>query len=74
LRRRRDGRRDAGRTGFESFPRDDLDIRCTRTLAGPEAGSVCYVDSPRLEVVMTGSPTASRMAGLLAEAHGKLLG
>jgi hypothetical protein len=61
---------------FESFPRDDLDVRCTRTLAGagPEAGSVCNVDGPRLEVVMTGSPTASRMASLLAEAHRKLLG
>jgi hypothetical protein len=35
---------------------------------------VCHVDGPRLEVVMTGSPTASRMASLLAEVHRKLLG
>jgi hypothetical protein len=55
---------------FEPFPRDGLDIRCARS----GTGAVCYVDGPRLEVVMTGSPTASRMASLLTEAYRKMLG
>jgi hypothetical protein len=58
-----------GGTGrFTSFPRDGLDIRC----ATRKDGAVCYLEVPDLEAVLFGSPSAPRLADLLAEAYRKL--
>ena len=57
---------------FRRFPRAGLDIRCAPTAAGD--GAVCYLALPDLEVVMSGHPSAPRLADLLAEAYRKLAG